>query len=138
MITLSLCMIVKNEEAVLERILKPMSLAADQIIIMDTGSTDRTKEIAKRYTQEVYDYPWKDDFAAARNAACGKAAMDYWMWLDADDVISPRWLAELLTLKHTLNPSTDMVMMKYVTNFDEKNKPVFSYYRERLIKNRCG
>ena len=46
MITLSLCMIVKNEEAVLERILKPMSLAADQIIIMDTGSTDRTKEIA--------------------------------------------------------------------------------------------
>ena len=55
MITLSLCMIVKNEEAVLERILKPMSLAADQIIIMDTGSTDRTKEIAKRYTQEVYD-----------------------------------------------------------------------------------
>ena len=61
-------MIVKNEEAVLERILKPMSLAADQIIIMDTGSTDRTKEIARRYTQEVYDFPWKDDFAAARNA----------------------------------------------------------------------
>ena len=92
-------MIVKNEEAVLERILKPMSLAADQIIIMDTGSTDRTKEIARRYTQEVYDFPWKDDFAAARNAACEKASMDYWMWLDADDTVSPETVKQLIKRK---------------------------------------
>ena len=61
MITISLCMIVKNEEAVLERLLRTMSTVADQIVIMDTGSTDRTKEIAARYTDEVYDFPWTDD-----------------------------------------------------------------------------
>ena len=61
MITISLCMIVKNEEAVLERLLKTMSNVADQIVIVDTGSTDRTKEIAARYTDEVYDFPWTDD-----------------------------------------------------------------------------
>ena len=138
MITISLCMIVKNEEAVLPRILEPMKTVADEILIADTGSTDQTKALALQYTPLVFDFPWVQDFSAARNFICSKASMDYWMWLDADDVISPRWLAELLTLKHTLNPSTDMVMMKYVTNFDEKNKPVFSYYRERLIKNRCG
>jgi len=138
LITLSLCMIVKNEEAVLERILKPMSLAADQIIIMDTGSTDRTREIARRYTQEVYDYPWKDDFSAARNAACEKAVMDYWMWLDADDTVSPETVRELIKLKEELDPSTDVVMMKYATGFDSKGRTTFSYYRERLLKNHHG
>ena len=138
MITLSLCMIVKNEEAVLERILKPMSLAADQIIIMDTGSTDRTKEIARRYTQEVYDFPWKDDFAAARNAACEKASMDYWMWLDADDTVSPETVKQLIKLKESLDPSTDVVMMRYATGFDSKGRTTFSYYRERILKNHRG
>ena len=56
MITISLCMIVKNEEAVLERLLKTMSNVADQIVIVDTGSTDRTKEIAARYTDESIDF----------------------------------------------------------------------------------
>lgn len=135
MITLSLCMIVKNEEAVLERILKPMSLAADQIIIVDTGSTDRTKEIARRYTQEVYDFPWKDDFAAARNAACEKAVMDYWMWLDADDTVSPETVQQIIKLKEELDPATDVVMMKYATGFDAKGRTTFSYYRERILKN---
>lgn len=138
MITLSLCMIVKNEEAVLERILKPMSLAADQIIIMDTGSTDRTKEIAQRYTRDVYDYTWNDDFAAARNAACEKASMDYWMWLDADDTVSPETVKKLIKLKETLDPSTDVVMMKYATGFDSRGKTTFSYYRERILRNHFG
>lgn len=131
-------MIVKNEEAVLERILKPMSLAADQIIIMDTGSADRTKEIALRYTNEVYDYPWEDDFAAARNAVCQKASMDYWMWLDADDTISPGTVKKLIKLKENLEPSTDVVMMKYAAGFDSLGNTAFSYYRERILKNRAG
>lgn len=135
MITISLCMIVKNEEAVLERILKSMSAAADQIVIMDTGSSDRTKEIARKYTDDVFDFPWKDDFAAARNAACEHASMDYWMWLDADDVIDPQNIDKLKKLKETLDPSTDVVMMKYLTGFDMDGKCTFSYYRERLMRN---
>ena len=67
MITISLCMIVKNEEAVLARCLDSLRGLMDEIIIVDTGSTDNTKEIALKYTDKVYDFSWGDDFAAARN-----------------------------------------------------------------------
>ena len=87
MITISLCMIVKNEEDVLERCLRSAEGIADEIIIADTGSTDQTKEIALRCGAKVYDFVWKDDFAAARNFAFSKATCDYLFWLDADDVV---------------------------------------------------
>ena len=138
MATISLCMIVKNEEDVLERILAPMRTAADEIIIADTGSSDRTKEIASRYGDLVFDYPWSQDFAAARNAACEKASMDYWMWLDADDVIPPDQLEALKKLKAELDPSVDVVMMKYAAAFDTANHPAFTYYRERLLRTKSG
>lgn len=85
--TISLCMIVKNEEAVIGRCLDAVQDIADEIILVDTGSIDRTVDIAKKYTNSIYHYPWRDDFAAARNFAFSKARMDYQMWLDADDVI---------------------------------------------------
>ena len=66
MATISLCMIVKNEEAVLDRCLSSIADLMDEIIIVDTGSTDRTKEIASRYTNQIYDFPWQNDFRAAR------------------------------------------------------------------------
>lgn len=138
MITISLCMIVKNEEAVLGRILEQTKDIVDEIIIVDTGSTDFTKEVALRYTEKVFDYPWQQDFSAARNYACTKAAMDYWMWLDADDVISETQQKKLLELKTELNPDIDVVMMKYQTGFDEDGNVTFSYYRERLLKNERG
>ena len=65
MVSVSLCMIVKNEEDVLERCLESAVELVDEIIIVDTGSTDRTKEIAARFTDRIYDFPWRDDFAAA-------------------------------------------------------------------------
>lgn len=111
---------------------------ADEIIVVDTGSADRTREIAAQFTDHVFDYKWHQDFAAARNFACSKASMDYWMWLDADDVIRPDQQKLLLRLKESLNPATDIVMMKYLTGFDQNGHVTFSYYRERLIKNRRG
>ena len=79
MITISLCMIVKNEEAVLARCLESVKDVVDEIIIVDTGSTDKTKQIAYRYTQNVYDFEWIDDFSAARNYSFSKATKDYQM-----------------------------------------------------------
>ena len=68
MTELSLCMIVKNEEERLARCLSGVQGAVDEIIIVDTGSRDATKEAARRFTDRVYDFAWIDDFAAARNA----------------------------------------------------------------------
>ena len=76
MIQISLCMIVKNEEKILKRCLDSIVDLMDEIIIVDTGSLDRTKEIAKKYTNNVYDYQWKDDFADARNFSFSKATKD--------------------------------------------------------------
>ena len=126
MITISLCMIVKNEEDVLARCLESAKPAVEEIILVDTGSTDRTKEIARSFTDKIYDFAWIDDFSAARNFSFSKASMDYCMWLDADDVLLPADREALLRLKETLSPSVDVVMMKYHTEFDETGKPTFS------------
>ncbi|WP_343209356.1 glycosyltransferase family 2 protein [Anaerolentibacter hominis] len=138
MITLSLCMIVKNEEDVLSRCLTSVSGIFDEIILVDTGSTDHTKEIASAFTDLVYDFAWIDDFSAARNFAFSKASMDYAMWLDADDVLLKKDRTELLSLKSSLSPDVDVVMLPYHTAFDENGNPTFSYYRERIIRLASG
>ena len=97
--TISLCMIVRDEESVLDRCLSCVKDIADEIIIVDTGSTDKTKEIAALYTDKIYDFKWIDDFSAARNFSFSKASMDYIMWLDADDVIDSENKKKLLNLK---------------------------------------
>ena len=87
MSAISLCMIVRDEEDVLERCLSSVADLVDEIIIVDTGSQDRTREIARKFTDHVLEFPWVDDFAAARNFSFSQAACEYSMWLDADDVI---------------------------------------------------
>lgn len=131
---LSLCMIVKNEEEILARCLESPKDLFDEIIIVDTGSTDKTKEVALKFTKKIYDFKWVDDFSVARNYSFSKATSEYIMWLDADDVIESEDLIKLKQLKHNLK-DVDVVMLKYNISFDEQNKPTFSYYRERIIKN---
>ena len=138
MITISLCMIVKDEETVLERCLDSVKKAADEIIIVCTGANSATKSIANKYTDKVYDFQWVNDFSAARNEAYSKAAMDYQMWLDADDVVAPDELEKLLALKETLDPSVDIVAMKYITHFDEAGRPIHVATRERLTRRAKG
>lgn len=128
-------MIVKNEEDVLERCLNSVKSCVDEIIIVDTGSNDKTKSIASKFTSNLYDFEWTDDFAAARNFSFSKATGDYIMWLDADDVITPINSNKILALKDTYNPNTDIFMFKYNVAFDQNNNPTFTYYRERIIKN---
>ena len=152
MIRLSLCMIVKNEEAVLTRVLASAIQFADEILVADTGSTDRTVEIARQYTKHIYHYPWNDDFAAARNFICEKVTTEYWMWLDADDVVPAESITAILKLKETLSksPQPDVVMMKYIAGFqpdahlhylrsrtDSANGPAFSLERTRPRSHRA-
>ena len=87
MIQISLCMIVKDEEKVLERCLASVADLMDEIVVVDTGSTDKTKEIAKKYTDKIYDFKWVDDFSAARNFAFSHASKDYVLSMDADEVL---------------------------------------------------
>jgi len=132
MVSVSLCMIVKNEEEVLERCLKSVKSFVDEIIIVDTGSTDNTKQIAKKYTNKIYDFVWCNDFSKARNFAFSKSTCSYVMWLDADDIVPKKSLNKLMGLKTNL--TADVYMLKYDIAFCD-NKSTFSYFRERIIKN---
>lgn len=137
MASVSLCMIVKDEEKVLARCLESVAGFADEIIIVDTGSTDRTKEIAAGFTEQLFSFPWQEDFAAARNFAFSKGRGDYLFWLDADDVIPEKEMEKLQALKKKLDEEKpDVVMLLYAAGFDENGKPTIGFFRERLMK-RC-
>ena len=83
-------MIVKDEELVLDRFLKKIKPFIDEIIVVDTGSRDSTKEIAKKYTSRVYDFRWCDDFSNARNFSISKATKEWILWLDPDEIVSKK------------------------------------------------
>jgi glycosyltransferase involved in cell wall biosynthesis len=98
----SLTMIVKNEEVNLPKCLESVRGVFDEIVIVDTGSTDRTVEIARWFGARVFHFPWIDDFAAARNEALSHATGDYAFWLDADDVVEPDQVVKLRALLASL------------------------------------
>lgn len=87
---LTLCTIVKNEEATLSRTLDSVKGVVDEIVVVDTGSGDRTREIARGFGARVYDFEWCDDFAAARNECLKHAQGDWILVLDADEVLVPQ------------------------------------------------
>jgi glycosyltransferase involved in cell wall biosynthesis len=132
-------MIVKDEEAVLKRCLDTVADLVDEIIIVDTGSTDATKEIALTYTGLVFDFEWIDDFAAARNFAFSKATKEYIYSADADEVIDAENHEHFLQMKESLSKDIEIVQMRYgnqlqfgtVYNFDEELRPkLFKRQRE--------
>jgi glycosyltransferase involved in cell wall biosynthesis len=134
MITLSLCLIVKNEEKVLKRCLESVYDIVDEVIIADTGSTDETVKIAKEFTNKIYNFQWINDFAAARNFSFSKATCDYIFWLDADDILKEEDRINLKLLKETLDPSYDAVSMRYHYSFSENGEPTLIFRRNRIVK----
>ena len=84
---ITLCMIVKDEEKNLDLCLHSIAGYVDEIIVVDTGSADKTREIALRYTDKVYDYTWINDFSAARNFSVGKASNELILVLDGDEIV---------------------------------------------------
>jgi len=127
-------MIVKNEEDVLARCLNSIKDAVDEIIIVDTGSTDNTVQIAKSFGAKVYHFTWVNDFSRARNFAFSKATKNYVMWLDADDVVGACECKKIIELKNNYDPSISAFYFKYHVGFDENNNVTFHYYRERLFR----
>ncbi len=91
-IRISQCMIVKNEEKYLEDCLKAMSpireAVPSELIVVDTGSTDRTVEIAEQYADQVLHFEWCDDFSAARNVSLEAASGEWFLYLDGDEILS--------------------------------------------------
>lgn len=136
--TVTLCMIVKNEERTLARCLSSVSDVVDEIVIVDTGSTDRTKDIAREFTDRIYDFEWTNDFAAARNHAFSLATTDYIMWLDADDVLLAEDAARLKATLNDLSAGIDAISMPYHLAFDEDGRLLSSLRRNRIVKRERG
>src|SRR5438309_3283180 len=94
-VRLSLCMIVKNEERFIQDCLESAREAVDEMVVVDTGSTDRTVELAEQAGAQVSHFQWCNDFAAARNASIERAKGAWVLWLDADERLGPGSAAEL-------------------------------------------
>ena len=107
---ISLCIIVKNEEKNLNKFLNNLKDFADEIIIADTGSTDETKKIAKRFTDKVFDYGWNDDFSDARNFSISKATRKWILVLDPDEKITKKGL---IRIKEIISNNKDKGILGY-------------------------
>ncbi len=134
--SLSLCMIVKNEQNFIEDCLESVKDVVDQIIIIDTGSTDNTLELAKKYKVDIHHFKWCDDFSKARNESIKYATSDWVLWLDADERLSASSSRQLL---NELTTGDKPVI--YQVQINNKTSDAASAYLStayRIFKNRCG
>ncbi len=136
MVTFSLCMIVKNEAAVLDRCLSSLVDLMDEVVIVDTGSTDDTLAIARKYTDEghIYHFDWVDDFSAARNYAFSLCTGDYIYTADADEYLEQKDHDALKNLKSVLMPEIEVVQMHYYEPKISSVLNTISEYRPKLFK----
>lgn len=131
MSTLSLCMIVKNEEKHLPGCLESVRDIVDEIVVTDTGSDDSTVEIAKSYGAAVYEVPWENDFSKARNFAMSKTTSDWILYLDADERLDA---GSLESIKAVIKENKKLGVRCKIYNEDKiSNKPKLQSYT-RLFK----
>ncbi|MCW3053740.1 MAG: hypothetical protein JWN14_2910, partial [Chthonomonadales bacterium] len=135
-ILLSLCMIVRDEEARLRSCLESIQPFVDEMIVIDTGSVDRTREIARDCGARVFDFLWTNSFAEARNQSLEQAQGAYIFWMDADDVISPECGAKLreLALRHPERDTAYQVQVHIPPGPGEFSPTVVDHVK--LIPNR--
>lgn len=131
---ISLTMIVRNEEVNIGACLQSVKGLMDEIIVVDTGSTDRTKEIAAQYGAVVYDFPWIDDFSAARNKSLEMATGDWIFWLDADHRVDIDNYLRLKKLFKKLKQEKIVYEMMELSPRTPSEPPDFLYY-PRLFLN---
>lgn len=134
--TLSLCMIVKNEAQFLQQCLESVQSIVDEIIIVDTGSTDNTLEIASEFDAKLYEFEWTGDFSEARNQALEQATCDWILVLDADEIISPETLNHIPQLIQMPTETPTGYQVK-IRNLHSQNNDVdvVEHYMLRLFPN---
>lgn len=132
--TLGVCMIVKNEERLLEACLKSVADIVDEIVVVDTGSTDSTIDIAKKYSANIYSYPWDNSFSNARNFSISKSTCRWILLLDADEQLFNQDKDKLLDFITTTDK--DGAHFKIYNFVGEGNGSNYTFHNAlRLIKN---
>lgn len=118
---LSVCVIVKNDRNRLERLLESVENYGWELVVVDTGSTDGSRELARSFTDKVFDFAWCDDFAAAKNEAISHATNEYVLVLDSDEWLEEMSDEDLLRLEKDIQDKPDVVGRIYRINELEKN-----------------
>lgn len=121
-IPISVCIISKNEEKHIEECLKRLLPYGFEIIVTDTGSTDRTKELALKYTDKVYDFEWINDFAAARNFCASKASNNWILALDCDEYLGTADIAAIRILMQKFPRAAGVIRLKNLINKSDDDK----------------
>jgi glycosyltransferase involved in cell wall biosynthesis len=134
----SLCLIVKNEEANLPACLDCAADLVDEVIVVDTGSTDSTRDVAAQRGARVFEFPWIDDFAAARNETLRHATGQWIFWLDADDRLEEANRRRLRSLLDGLTDDNAAFVMKCLCLSTEKGRSVSIFDHVRLFRNQPG
>lgn len=136
---LSLCMIVKNEANMIGKCLQNVKEAVDEMIIVDTGSTDGTQDICRSHGAQLFDLAWQDDFAAARNYGLRQATGDWILWLDADEQVDPGSALQLRQIFTRQNCDLGCIeLINYVGSEPASDSRAYVVNHHRLFRNRLG
>ena len=131
--TISLCMIAKDEEKNLASCLNSAKEIADEIVVVDTGSSDRTKEIAKNFNAKVFDFKWNDDFSKARNESIKNATKDWILVLDADEVLDEEGIRDIKSLVESKD--ADGYLAAQINYTNESNTAGFMPAIDKRLNN---
>jgi len=134
---LSLCMIVKNEEKMLAGCLESVKNIADEMIILDTGSTDKTLEVAQKFSTEIHHFDWTGDFSEARNESIKYATGNWILWLDADERLNPASVKELHSIIDK-TPTRPEIFKVNIKNYQKGGDYYYLSDAHRLFTNQKG
>lgn len=129
--TISLALIVRDAENTIDRCLDTFKECVDEIVVVDTGSVDKTLDIVKKYTDKIYHFTWINDFSAARNYSFDQCTGDFIFWVDSDDYILPEDIKKVNELDYS---DKEIIIGNYEYAHDEFGKSISTVPRERIVK----
>lgn len=132
---ISACMIAKNEEDVIARCIESYLAIVDEVIVVDTGSTDKTADVAKSLGAKIFHYSWNDDFAAAKNFAISKTKGDWIIFLDADEYFAPHAAQNVRSFLRNLDKSINSVACRMINIDNQSGKVLDELTHVRIFKN---